>query len=85
VTVNLDLGQASVGLVGTFVRLEGVYGSPQDDEIIGRSTGSTFNITGPDQGNVDSNFEFYSIEKVIGGSITIRSTSRRTRIRSRSH
>jgi len=66
VTVNLG-GSPSSSLVGTFTDIEGVYGSPQDDELVGRPVGSVFHITGQDQGDVDSNFLFFFIEKVVGG------------------
>ena len=44
-------GTVSVpGLHGTFTNLEGVIGSPFNDTLIGRDGGSTFHVTGLNQG-----------------------------------
>jgi len=70
VIINMG-GTVSVpGLHGTFTNLEGVIGSPFNDTLIGRDGGSTFHVTGLNQGNLDGNFLFVSIEKLQGGSHT---------------
>ncbi len=69
IAVTVDLGGIhATALFGTFVNLEGMIGSPYNDTLIGRVAGSTFHVTGQDQGDVDDNFTFVSVEHLQGGS-----------------
>ena len=69
--VTVDLGGIhATALFGTFVNLEGMIGSPFNDTLIGRVAGSTFHVTGQDQGDVDNNFTFVSVETLQGGTNT---------------
>ena len=60
-----------------------MIGSPFNDTLIGRDGGSTFQVTGPNQGDLDGNFLFVSIEKLQGGAIPTRLITARCPVRCR--
>ena len=70
VSYNMQTGTIT-GLTGAFSSIEGLIGSASAyDTITGANSGSIFNMTSAEAGNINGSFYFSSIENLIGGSGT---------------
>jgi len=57
VTVDLGAGTAT-GIDGIFSNIESLVGSGADDNLIGGDTANTWNLTGDNTGNINTEFTF---------------------------
>lgn len=69
ISVNLQTGAASAVGQG-YLNIQGVVGgSSSGDTLTGTNTVNTWNITGPNSGNLNGTFTFSSIENLVGGTL----------------
>ncbi len=65
--VFVDLQTSTASAVGRFVSIEGVIGSSKNDHLIAWNTVNQWSITGPNEGLLNGQFSFLSIENLTGG------------------
>jgi acrosin len=67
VTYNLESGTVS-GLTGTLASIQDFVGSAYSDTIVGQNSGTTFNVTGANSGNINGVLSFSNVENLKGGT-----------------